>query len=398
LNTRSPGILERKPGGFFIQNREKAMPKKSRLAVFLFACVTLVPFLSYAADPSAGSACAVTGALVMTGGPESGGAGGLMVCSGGTWKSFLSYDSSANAALNYGISVTGVLSPATLSGSQNDYSPAGLPGASILRLNAGADVNVTGLAGGSDGRVITLFNTGSGNIVLKNQDSGSSALNRFAFSADIVLGADQSATLIYDATSQRWRSASIPFNVGAAPGTGYFVLTNSSWNGNLGGLSGANAKCLAELTSNTAWKYYSDANAAGLLSSAHVAAFLCQGTQCQNLSPNTTYYFARVGSATTGGGSFTTDNKYGLGPGDSSNWSGSSYFGGNFSYWTSRAGGDNLLFPMTSQSTDDCNNWSATTFHSGDLGSSATTDMRRWVNTTHSACLGSARLICAVSP
>jgi hypothetical protein len=54
---------------------------------------------------------------------------------------------------------------------------------------------------------------------------------------------------------------------GGAPGTGYFVLTNSTWNGNLGGFSGANAKCLSELTGNTNWKYYTAANGAGLLNS-----------------------------------------------------------------------------------------------------------------------------------
>src|SRR5262245_21585528 len=48
-------------------------------------------------------------------------------------------------------------------------------------------------------------------------------------------------------------------------GTGYFVLTNTTYNGNLGGFVGADALCLTELTTNTNWRGYATANANGQL-------------------------------------------------------------------------------------------------------------------------------------
>lgn len=39
-------------------------------------------------------------------------------------------------------------------------------------------------------------------------------------------------------------------------GVGYFVMSKSTWNGNLGDLSGADALCLTELATNTGWKGY----------------------------------------------------------------------------------------------------------------------------------------------
>jgi hypothetical protein len=168
--------------------------------------------LARAADPVAGATCTPDGIFMRTGGVESSGAGALMVCNGGVWKSFLSYDATANAALNYAVSVTGAGSPPQLTADQNNYSPSELAGAAVLRLTSSAAVNITGLAGGANGRVLTIFNIGSNNIVLKNQSTSSTTINRFAINADITLGADQSVTLIYDSTSQRWRSASIPFS------------------------------------------------------------------------------------------------------------------------------------------------------------------------------------------
>src|SRR5258707_9791 len=103
----------------------------------------------------------------------------------------------------------------------------------------------------------------------------------------------------------------------APAGSGYFVLTNTTYDGNLGGLAGANSKCLTELTTNTAWAGYSSANSNGQLVSSKVFAFLGTGSSgtTQNLLPLTTYYFASVGNAGAGGASFVTDSS-GLGPGD----------------------------------------------------------------------------------
>ena len=120
------------------------------------------------------------------------------------------------------------------------------------------------------------------------------------------------------------------------PRNGYFVLTSTTYNGNLGGWLGANASCLTELTTNTTWKGYSTANSNGQLVASKVFAFICDGFICSNLMPATTYAFAHVGSATDGGNTFTTDNS-GIGPNDSADWSGANYFNGSYTYWTNEA-------------------------------------------------------------
>lgn len=99
------------------------------------------------------------------------------------------------------------VSPAQITADQNDYSPTGLSAASVLRLNSDAARNITGLAGGSDGRVVIIFNVGSFNIVLKDESASSSASNRFALKADITISTDGSALLVYDETTLRWRCA-----------------------------------------------------------------------------------------------------------------------------------------------------------------------------------------------
>jgi hypothetical protein len=43
---------------------------------------------------------------------------------------------------------------------------------------------------------------------------------------------------------------------GGSPGSGYFVLTKTTYTGNMGGLAGANANCLTDLTTNTGWFGY----------------------------------------------------------------------------------------------------------------------------------------------
>ena len=101
--------------------------------------------------------------------------------------------------------LTGDISPSQITSNQNDYSPTGLSTASVLRLNTDAARTLTGLAGGSDGRVILIHNTGTNDLVLSDEDVLSTAANRFALASNVTLAADQSAMLQYDSTSSRWR-------------------------------------------------------------------------------------------------------------------------------------------------------------------------------------------------
>ncbi len=104
---------------------------------------------------------------------------------------------------------SGDLTPAQITANQNDYGPAGLAGAAVLRLSTDASRKLTGLAGGADGRVLHLVNVGANDVVLSNADTASSAANRFGFVDSVVLPAAAAAKLIYDATASCWRLAAL---------------------------------------------------------------------------------------------------------------------------------------------------------------------------------------------
>jgi hypothetical protein len=108
-------------------------------------------------------------------------------------------------AVSERLALTGDITPAQLTGDQNDYNPTGAATAGVFRLDADASRTITGLAGGSDGRVVVLCNIGANNIILADESASSSAGNRFALDAALTLGADTAATLIYDNTASRWR-------------------------------------------------------------------------------------------------------------------------------------------------------------------------------------------------
>lgn len=102
-----------------------------------------------------------------------------------------------------------IIAPAQITGDQNDYSPTNLVIAGILQLNTDAARSLTGLATGTSGRTITLQNTGSFDIILKNENGSSTATNRFNLNAslDYTLKPRNSLVIQYDATAGRWRVA-----------------------------------------------------------------------------------------------------------------------------------------------------------------------------------------------
>lgn len=114
---------------------------------------------------------------------------------------------SSSISLAGSLALPSDVSPASIGGSQNDYAPTGHATASVLRLTAGAAYNITGLAGGADGRILRLVNIGTNNITLLNESASSLAANRFMLNgANAVLGTMDSVTLLYDSTSSRWRA------------------------------------------------------------------------------------------------------------------------------------------------------------------------------------------------
>lgn len=76
---------------------------------------------------------------------------------------------------------------------------------STIRFSTDASRDITGLAGGADGRIAILCNVGSFPAVLKDESASSTAGNRFDLGEDITIPAQGSAVLRYDATLSRWQ-------------------------------------------------------------------------------------------------------------------------------------------------------------------------------------------------
>lgn len=104
------------------------------------------------------------------------------------------------------LSFTGIISPSALASNTNNWAPAGFANAYTVRVSASAQINITGLAGGGSGRTVVLENVGANNITLTNQDSNSTAANRFLFanSQNLVLRPNATIHLDYDNTQSRW--------------------------------------------------------------------------------------------------------------------------------------------------------------------------------------------------
>lgn len=102
------------------------------------------------------------------------------------------------------LTVTGDITPSQITSNQNNYNPTGLSMAAVIRLDSDAARNITGLDGGTDGRILILINKGSFPITLKSESSSSTAGLRFGFPSDVVLGAKICTALIYDSTASRW--------------------------------------------------------------------------------------------------------------------------------------------------------------------------------------------------
>lgn len=109
-------------------------------------------------------------------------------------------------ALTGNLAFTSDISPAQLVANTDNWAPTGIGTASVVRASTDASRNLTGIAGGADGRVLYVCNIGGFNLVLKH-DVTSTAANRFYCpgSVDLTLTPNSTADLLYDSTSSRWR-------------------------------------------------------------------------------------------------------------------------------------------------------------------------------------------------
>jgi hypothetical protein len=193
-----------------------------------------------------------------------------------------------------------------------------------------------------------------------------------------------------------------------AAGAGYVVLTSGSWNGNFGGLSGANADCLSDLTANN-WMGKSTAVAAGQLTSGNVVAWLCNSSSCNNWFANSTYYFAASGNTSAGGATITTDatgvagysGSYYSSTSDGNQWSAVNYFDTTATYWTGNGPDYASWVPYSYYSGNTayyCNDWTnSTTSDYGIDGISTASNVNRWTNAAV-YCTSTLQLICLVQP
>jgi hypothetical protein len=98
---------------------------------------------------------------------------------------------------------------APAAGASNNVNPGGAwPSSAIGRIDvdttAGA-CNFTGLVAAlTDGQGVMIRVTGANNLTLNSLNGGSSAANKFAFTADLVLPQNSTAILVYDLTLALW--------------------------------------------------------------------------------------------------------------------------------------------------------------------------------------------------
>lgn len=193
---------------------------------------------------------------------------------------------------------------------------------------------------------------------------------------------------------------------GGGGGPGYFVLTQSTWTGNLGGMSGADSKCLDELQTQN-WRGKTDAQSRDLLVASKVKAFICGKATCNNLQPATPYFFARAGSTTAGGMGFITDTN-GAGPAfndGASFWDIAGTFETGVYWWSNRASGTATAWgttPYSSANSPSCDDWTndINMSYQGRQGNTIESGVKRW-NDSSDYCDGYGGqypLVCFVNP
>lgn len=114
--------------------------------------------------------------------------------------------SAFNVKLMGGVVTTSTTTTASLGISQNDFSVTGTT--ANLFMDASTPINITGFTANSSltGRLLFSYNISSNAITIKNQDSGSTAANRFLNFDDISVLSNESIGWQYDAVTTRWRA------------------------------------------------------------------------------------------------------------------------------------------------------------------------------------------------
>jgi hypothetical protein len=127
----------------------------------------------------------------------------------------LSVNQAGDTTIGGTLAVTG---NSTLSGTVafnkgTDYTTVGVSNnvvfgaGSLIRLTGASAQTITGIAGGTDGRILTLVNTTGFIATIANNSLSSAVQNRIitGTAADINLAPGASISLVYDSGSNLWR-------------------------------------------------------------------------------------------------------------------------------------------------------------------------------------------------
>lgn len=174
--------------------------------------------------------------------------------------------------------LTADITPTQITANTNDYAPTGLSTANTLRLSTDAARDLTGLTGGSDGRLMIVHNVGSNTLVLKNESASSTAANRFAFGgSDVTLAASQSVTLQYDATASRWRSVAAAVSFASSAENAAGTAENKAIDP-LGIREAFNATGSAPVYACRAWVNFNGTGTVAIRASGNVSSITDNGT------------------------------------------------------------------------------------------------------------------------
>lgn len=116
-------------------------------------------------------------------------------------------DSAQASGNRWGDVFSSILTPAAFAATQNNYNPAGLSDANVLRLTSTGAQSVTGIVAPASTKTLVVFNIGASNITFVDASAGSTAANRFQMNGNTLLNPNEGAIFWYDVTTQRWRCA-----------------------------------------------------------------------------------------------------------------------------------------------------------------------------------------------
>jgi hypothetical protein len=140
-----------------------------------------------------------------------------------------------------------IITPSLTSGSStNDWAPTSLSTATTIFANClGTTCTVTGMTGGVNGRQITIYNTGAGELDLPNGSASSAAADRFNnsnYNGTVVLVANTGCAVQYTylSSDQFWHETGWVCNPWADNGTTLTGPRSLSTSGNIATTSSGN--------------------------------------------------------------------------------------------------------------------------------------------------------------